>query len=476
MQFTIKKVSNSKEKQFNVIFNNPEYFDEYRDNIYIFQQFYIPKDQNRRKEINQCLNNNVKNKFINKIILLNEREYTKEEMDLNDDEIKKIQQIVISKRLKYSIFFEIAKNFQGYTLLSNSDIFFDESIENIFKTSLYYKRSCFTQNRIEHNKKLFGPRSDSQDAWLFHSKHLTFNSKNMDFELGMPGCYNKITFLLAINRYKLFNEPFRIKVNHLHTSNVRGYSGKDIISPPYLMIHPYMKTKNIDTENFTNIEVKKYILDKLNNNEKIYIPTLDIDSISVTYENLFSYNIQKNWDNLMKNSKIFFNNIESFKMFIMMYNDSIINTELLIDYDNNTTINNLYLKTNKIISPTKFTFNRDYIKITKKEDIKYHFITSLENKKILIINDNINIYKSNLNKELLKNCEIFYLQVNITMQPWLNNYINICKQLKEFEGKFEIALVDCYGYSNLITYYIYNNMNNSSISLHNNLNFLIISD
>ena len=208
MQFTIKKVSNSKEKQFNVIFNNPEYFDEYRDNIYIFQQFYIPKDQNRRKEINQCLNNNVKNKFINKIILLNEREYTKEEMDLNDDEIKKIQQIVISKRLKYSIFFEIAKNFQGYTLLSNSDIFFDESIENIFKTSLYYKRSCFTQNRIEHNKKLFGPRSDSQDAWLFHSKHLTFNSKNMDFELGMPGCDNKITFLLAINRYKLFNEPF----------------------------------------------------------------------------------------------------------------------------------------------------------------------------------------------------------------------------------------------------------------------------
>ena len=411
--------------------------------------------------------------MLTKLILLNEREYTRDEMDLTENEFKKVEQIIITKRLRYNIFFEIAKKFKGYCLLSNSDIYFDESIDNIFTSPLYYERCCFAQLRIESNKKIFGPRSDSQDAWLFHSKHLIFNTEDSNFELGMPGCDNKITFVLAINNFKLYNEPFRIKINHLHTSNIRGYSGKDIIPGPYLMVNPYMKTKNIDTKNFTNIEVKTYILDKLNRNEKIYIPILDIDNISVTYENLFSYNIQKNWDNLMKNSKIFFNNIESYKMFIMMYNDSIINTELLIDYNNNTTINNLYLKSNKMISPTIFTFNRDYIKINKQEDIKYHFITSLENKKILLVNDNINIFKSNLNKELLKNCEIFYLQVNITMQPWFNNYINICRELKLIEENFEIALIDCYGYSNLVSYFIYNNMNKSAISLHNNLNFLI---
>ena len=46
--------------------------------------------------------------------------------DLTEVEFKKVQQIVISKRLRYNIFFEIAHKFTGYCLLANSDIYFDE--------------------------------------------------------------------------------------------------------------------------------------------------------------------------------------------------------------------------------------------------------------------------------------------------------------------------------------------------------------
>lgn len=472
MQFALNNISNSRENKFNLTFNQPQYLNEYKDNIYIFQQFYIPKDNNRKKEINECLKKNIKLKLVTKVVLLNEREYTKDEMDLTEVEFKKVQQIIISKRLRYNIFFEIAHKFTGYCLLANSDIFFDESLVNIFRSPLYYERSCFAQLRIEHNKKLFGPRSDSQDAWLFHSKHLILNTQHSDFELGMPGCDNKITFIVSMNNYKLYNEPFRIKINHLHTSNIRGYSGKDIIPGPYLMVLPYMQTKNISPKKFNNIELKNYISDKIFNNKKIYIATINIDSLHVSYANLFSLNIKKHWNDLMKNNRIAFNDMESYKTFIMMYNDSLINSDVLINYNDYENNKNEYLKYNKSVSPIKFTFERENIKINNSIEEKNHFINALHCKNVLIINDNINHFKNKYNKELFKDCELLYLQTNIKMQGWFINFINICKEIKQYENKFDIAIVDCYGYSNLLAYYIFNNLNISTISLEGNLKYL----
>ena len=373
MQFALNNMHIQRENKFNLTFNQPQYLNEYKDNIYIFQQFYIPKDNNRKKEINECLKKNIKLKLVTKVVLLNEREYSRDEMDLTEVEFKKVQQIIISKRLRYYIFFEIAHKFTGYCLLANSDIYFDESLVNIFRSPLYYERSCFAQLRIEHNKKLFGPRSDSQDAWLFHSKHLILNTQHSDFELGMPGCDNKITFILAMNNFKLYNEPFRIKINHLHTSNIRGYSGKDVIPGPYLMILPFMSTKNLSSKKFNNIELKNYISDKIFNNKKIYIASINIDNLHVTYANLFSLNVQKHWNDLMKNNRIAFNDGESYKMFIMMYNESLINCDVLINCNDNQNNNDEYLKCNKNVSPIKFTFERDNIKINNSLDEKNHF-------------------------------------------------------------------------------------------------------
>jgi hypothetical protein len=462
----------NKINKFQLTFNQPQYLDEYKDNIYVFQQFYIPKDDSRKKEINECLKKNVKIRLITKIVLLNEKEYTREEMDLTEAEFKKIQQIIIIKRLKYSIFFEFAKKFTGYCLLANSDIFFDETLVNIFKTPLYYEKSCFAQLRIEHNRKLFGPRSDSQDAWLFHSKHLILNTQHSDFELGMPGCDNKITLVLALNHFKLYNEPFRVNINHLHTSNIRGYSGKDVIPGPYLMIYPYMLSKNVITKKINNNTLKNYIQDKINNNKKIYIGNINIHCLHVTYANLFSLDIQKHWNDLMKNSKIAFNDIESYKMFITMYNESLINCDVLINY-NYESSNCEYLKCNKLISPVKFTFDNDSIKINNFHDEKNHFINSLHGKKILIVYDNINMFKQKYNKELFKECEFIYLQTNIKIGPWFNNFISICKEIKNLEHIFDIALIDCYGYSNLLALFIYNQLNISTISLENNLKYLL---
>tara|TARA_Y100001980_G_C14541104_1_gene318992 strand:+ start:704 stop:2122 length:1419 start_codon:yes stop_codon:yes gene_type:complete len=467
--FKLNKMA-QRENKFNLTFNKYKIYDEYKDNIYLFQQFYIPKDDKRKKEINECLKKNIKLKSITKVVLLNERIYTIDELGITENENKKVEQIVIKIRLKYKIFFEVAQRFTGYLLLANSDIYFDETLVNIYKSPLYNERSCYAQLRIEHNKKLFGPRSDSQDAWLFHSKHLQLNTQHSDFELGMPGCDNKITIILAMNNYKLYNEPYRIKINHLHTSNIRGYTGKDVIPGPYLMVLPFLSIKNYETKNLNSIEVKNFIKDKINSNKKIYIPILNLINIKVCYSNLFSLKIQKDWKELFQLSKIAFDNLQSYQLFLTMYNESINNPDILINYENSITNKEEALKYNRDICTVKYTFNRDEINI---KNINEYFLSEIKSKKILIIYENIDQFKSKYNKKLFTDCDLVYIQTNIKHTAWFNNYITICKALKNFEDKFDIALIDCYGYSNLIAYYIYNNMNKSAISLENNLKNLL---
>ena len=83
------------------------------------------------------------------------------------------------------------------------------------------------------------------------------------------------------------------------------------------------------------------------------------------------------------------------------------------------------------------------------------------------------MFKQKYNKELFKECEFIYLQTNIKIGPWFNNFISICKEIKNLEHIFDIALIDCYGYSNLLALFIYNQLNISTISLENNLKYLL---
>ena len=208
----------------NIVFHKPVYNNnEYKDDIYLFTQFYIPKEDKRIKEVNDTLKNNLGNTHIKKIVLLNERIYTPEELGIACDKsnnLDKIEQIVIKDRLTYNFFFQYASTFKGYLILANSDIYFDKTLKNIYKTTLTTTKSCYTQLRFESNKKLFGPRSDSQDAWLFHSNYFPEPHMMFHFQLGQPGCDNKITFWLQQLKYTLYNEPFRIKIYHMHMSDI----------------------------------------------------------------------------------------------------------------------------------------------------------------------------------------------------------------------------------------------------------------
>lgn len=224
------------------------------DDIYLVYQYFIHSNHERYEEIKYCLKRNIQLNLFKKIILLNERIYTADELGLKNEEMKFVEQININKRLKYiDVFLQIKKlGLNGYIVFCNSDIFFDKTIINLRKSCLSITKSVYTLLRFEysrHNKlykcKLFKhprtnkPRPDSQDVWIYHTSQLEITSdliRKANFMLGMPGCDNKITFVLAQFGYKCINEPYNIKTYHYHTTQIRNYGRKDVIPPPYLYV------------------------------------------------------------------------------------------------------------------------------------------------------------------------------------------------------------------------------------------------
>lgn len=259
----------------NIIRYNPYIHDKDNiDNIYLVQQFYIHSNLKRYNEILFCLKQNCNNDFIDKIYLLNEKIYTQKELRLNDKQIKKVIQVNIKKRLKYSDFFNFINykkekdKLKGYVILSNSDIYLNNTITNLYRTNLSFKRACFMQLRLNTVHKYLKIRTDSQDTWIFHSNtlpHMKFNYL-FNFNLGIPGCDNKIAYIFFKLNYLIYNEPYRIETIHIHKSNIRNYKKIDKIIGPYANIELNLLKINNKRNNYKNI---KTIFDSNNTNNII---------------------------------------------------------------------------------------------------------------------------------------------------------------------------------------------------------------
>lgn len=225
------------------------------DNIYLVIQHFLHSSEERHKEIITCLQNNIKLGLFAKIIMLNEKIYTSQELGINDEDMKFIKQININKRLTYGECFSQIKsmNIKGYIVLANSDIFFDKTINNVRKSCLSESKSMYSLLRFEylgHEKlgdcKLFkysdtnAPRADSQDVWIYHTNNSPSTEiiKQSNFNLGKPGCDNKVVFILTQNKYICYNVPWNVKTYHNHKTQVRNYGITDLIPSPYLYIEP----------------------------------------------------------------------------------------------------------------------------------------------------------------------------------------------------------------------------------------------
>ena len=215
--------------------------------------FYVPNNQVREKEIIKCLQKNCENPYIQKIYLLNDTLYN---LPINTQQSKKVEQVIINTDPHYKLRFDDAVNFINscddclgkICVLSNSDIYFDETLDKIDNTTIsnnVYALLRYDESKnqngdgepIELYKKEGNPRSDSQDCWIFKSP-LKVDTKFLNFEFGTLGCDNVFANIIYNSGIYISNPCLDIRSIHVHCSNFRTYDDSTRLWGAYCKLEP----------------------------------------------------------------------------------------------------------------------------------------------------------------------------------------------------------------------------------------------
>lgn len=204
------------------------------DPLVLVQQYYIPANAKRAREINRCLVENIKCPYVDEILLLNEEEYTCDIL-----KSPKIKQVRLGRRLSYAdVFRTIYETIpdDSIVVFSNSDIYLDETWKDIWTVNL---RNVFLALLRYDQDRIYGPRADSQDTWVVHAKSVkerTWDWNSLEFYFGKPGCDNAIAAEMLLKKFVVANPALSLKTIHCHASNLRNYNRFDIVDK-YVFLH-----------------------------------------------------------------------------------------------------------------------------------------------------------------------------------------------------------------------------------------------
>ena len=279
-----------------VISSCPRLIDKNDKKIVLIQQFFIHSDRSRHKETLETLTMNVHNKSIDEIHLINERFYTEEELGTNS---KKIKQIVNSgKRLTFKEAMEYSMDYlrNSVVILANSDIFFDKSIEQCKALELKDSMICLSRYKLQgrelKNAIVETYQGWSQDTWIWLSE-TTFNNKELakcDFNMGKPGCDNRIALLASEMGLCVYNIPNLIKSYHHHATEIRNYTNADIVNPPrFMAILPPIISQPSKTT-FLPANDAKYLLDYFKTNKTVSIVNAKSEDMALLRRGFLSLN------------------------------------------------------------------------------------------------------------------------------------------------------------------------------------------
>jgi hypothetical protein len=168
----------------------PNIIEKENNEIILFTQYY--KDINRHNDFIFCLNKNLENKFIKKIIIF----FEKEKPDIQNE---KIEFIETEERLSYKNWFDFCDRYSDQIkVLANSDVYFDETIDFLNKidypSNVLYacsRRDLDYDGNLIRSKICFEEKSNyinnlySHDCWIFKNKLVEFDS---NYILGYENC------------------------------------------------------------------------------------------------------------------------------------------------------------------------------------------------------------------------------------------------------------------------------------------------
>jgi hypothetical protein len=213
--------------------------------LWLIQQYYRPDKVKRAREVKRCLEENIRCSYVDKILLLNEADYSADFPKGNSD---KIIQKVVGKRLTYEMV--IREIFESVpegviAVFSNSDIFLENTTRILWSLSMEDRFLSLLRWDVPEEageSKMFGPRDDSQDTWIVSSdsvKQRKWKWDDLAFPFGKNGCDNAINVEMLRQKFLISNPAYSIKTQHVHSSGYRTYNPQDIVDKPiYLHIAP----------------------------------------------------------------------------------------------------------------------------------------------------------------------------------------------------------------------------------------------
>ena len=207
------------------------------EQVWMVTQYYRPLHKKRAKEIRQCLKENCANPLISRIVLLNEKDESNDANKWYDvPGHEKIHQVVIGSRLTYADFIQYVYDTvpsHVFVILCNADIYWNETLQELWRIQLANRMLGLLRWDVgESEPKIFGPRADSQDSWIFLSdsiKDREWDLTPLAFCLGQPGCDNAFAGHMLRNRFALSNPAYSIQSLHLHRTEYRTYDKRDTI-------------------------------------------------------------------------------------------------------------------------------------------------------------------------------------------------------------------------------------------------------
>lgn len=195
--------------------------------------WYEEKNPSRREELISCLMKTVDSSEVDHVHLLAEVEppFRHEKMSFK----------LIGIRPTYDTFFKRANEIgqEGdIVVIANTDIYPSAGSWSLIQR--IGSDECYALSRWDEDdegKVSHFERVDSQDIWVF--RYPIRSNIQGGFNIGIPGCDNRIAHELNEAGYRVLNPSRDVKFIHRHNSGVRNYiAGTHSVPPPYLRVKP----------------------------------------------------------------------------------------------------------------------------------------------------------------------------------------------------------------------------------------------
>lgn len=142
--------------------------------------------------------------------------------------------VVILGRPTYDeMFRRTDSSFSCVNIISNADVYFDESLELVNKIT---SNEAWCLGRYEDG--ILVDRPDMQDVWIFRGPPRNVKA---DFQMGVMGCDNRLAYELEMAGYFVRNPAKSIRAHHLHKHAVKTReerASEPVVPGPYLHVPP----------------------------------------------------------------------------------------------------------------------------------------------------------------------------------------------------------------------------------------------